>query len=138
MPQYHNANRIAEAELAGCLTVVEDPNNFELLRDNLTMRIALYYKRTAAEELMEVISVEAYDIRVSVPYWEYIINELQYEFRVAAAHGVDNLKAENENRLINEWARHIIKSNDLDTALDFIAILKTNRKNRKRTFDIKW
>jgi hypothetical protein len=129
---YHNVKNIAEAELAGCLPVVEDPNNFDVLRDNLTMRIALYYKRSAAEELSESISIEAYDVKVTVPHWEYIINELQYEFRVAAAHGVDNLKVENENRLINEWARYIIKRDDLDTALDFIAILKANRVKRKR------
>lgn len=128
---YINVDTIAEAELAGCLPIIENPKSFELLRDNLTMKIALYYNLDQAAIIRKIIATEVCDVQI--PSWEYTINELQYEYRVAAAHGVENLNKDYESRLINDWAKHIIKMKDVDTLLDFISILKTNRINRKRT-----
>jgi hypothetical protein len=133
--KYTNVKTIAEAELAGCLDIVDDPNNFELVRENLTLRIACYLKRDTAYAIQEVINEEASS--VNVPEYQYVINELQYEFRVAKARGPENLNGEYETRVITMWSKHIIRRKDVDTALDFITMLKANRIKRKRTFDIK-
>jgi hypothetical protein len=125
-----NVDTIAKADLAGCLPIIENPDSFELLRDNLTMKIALCYDPDQAGLIRKMLATEVCDVQV--PSWEYIINELQYELRIAIAHGVEHLSKDYESRLINDWAKHIIKMKDVDTSLDFISILKTNRKNRKR------
>lgn len=130
MPQYTNVKNIAQAELAGCLPLVEDLNNFELLKENLTCRIALFVRMPAAREILEVITDEAGKVE-QVPFWEYIINELQHELRVASSRGP--LNEGHEGVLISKWTKHIIRKKDVDTALDFIAVLKTNRLKRNRT-----
>lgn len=72
---------IVQAELAGCLLLMEDTSIFGLLRDDLTNRIAWYLRISAAETIKKAIITESAEIK-QVPYWEYIINELQYELRM--------------------------------------------------------
>jgi hypothetical protein len=130
MPQYHNVKNIAEAELAGCLDVVADFYNADVVRENLTMRLALYVKREKAYAIHDELTEEAQTI--AVPEYEYVINELQYEFRLAKASLRNNFDLEYETRIINMWVKHIIRKKDVDTALEFITILKANRIKRKR------
>lgn len=136
MPQYNNVRNIAEAELAGCLDVIQDQNNFEVLRDNITLRMACYIKRHIAEFLQEQISQEAEC--VAMPYFEYVINELQFEFRVAKTVGYHKMNREYETDILNKWANIIIDRAGVDAALDFINILKANREKRTRAFEIIW
>lgn len=130
MPQYNNANNIAETDLAGCLPVVQDINNFQVVAVNLTNRIALWYTRERAWRIYGVVTLEAADI--NIPPFEYVINELQFEFRVARVRGVDNLDKEKESQLLERWARHVARKKGDDAALDFITVLKNNRAKRKR------
>lgn len=130
MPQYNNANSIAETDLAGCLSVAQDIYNFELLVDGLVYRIRLWYKKDRAFQLYEVITVEA--ATVNVPHREYVINELQFEVRVARARGIEKVDLAKEKALLERWARHVARKKGTDTALDFISLLKKNRKMRQR------
>lgn len=130
MPQYHNVRNIAEAELAGCLDVVADFFNADVVRDNLTLRLALYCTRAKAIAIEEELTEEAQ--MVTVPEYEYVINELQYEFRLAKASLRNDLDHEYEAKIISMWAKHIIRKKDIDTALEFITVLKANRIKRKR------
>ena len=136
MPQYHNVSNIADIELAGCLDIVNDRNNFEIVRDNLTLRMSCYTKAHIAEFVEEQICQEANS--VTVPYFEYVINELQFEFRVAKAVGYHKMNREFETDILNKWAAHIIEREGLDAALDFINTLKANREKRSRAFEIIW
>lgn len=129
-PQYTNANTVAETDLAGCLSVAQDINNFELLADGLVSRIALWKKRKKAWEIYEVVTLEA--VHVSVPPFEYVINELQFEWRVAKAWGIEKIDQEKEKALLERWARHVARKKGEDAALDFISQLKKNRAERKR------
>jgi hypothetical protein len=130
MPQYHNVRNIAEAELAGCLDVVGDFHNADVVRENLTMRLALYTRRAKAFAIHDELTEEAQT--VAVPEYEYVINELQYEFRLAKGTLHNDYDPDNETRLINMWVKHIIRKKDVDTALEFVTILKANRIKRKR------
>lgn len=130
MSPYHNANAIAETDLAGCLPVTQDVNNFHLLVDGLVYRIALWKKRKKAWEIYEVVTLEAAD--VNVPPFEYVINELQFEWRVAKVWGIDNVNKEKESELLERWARHVARKKGNDAALDFISQLKKNREKRSR------
>jgi hypothetical protein len=125
---------LADAELAGCLLLKKDLNIFELLRDDLTNRIALYLRMPTAKTIKEAIITESAAIK-QVPYWEYIINELQYELRMAAFSG--KLNPAYEAMMINDWAKHIIRKEDADTSLDFIILLKANRLKRTRSIALK-
>lgn len=125
---YTNANRIAEMELAGCIALVKDPNNFDVLANNLTMRIALWYKRERAYTVLEAVKAETGTVEIN-PF-EYVINELQYEYRVAAAWG--KVDQEKESRLIDRWGRFVAIEKGTDAALDFIGQLKRNREKRER------
>lgn len=136
MPRYTNVKDIAESELAGCLDIVNDPNNFEVVRDNITLRIACYIKRHVAEYLQEQITLESET--ATVPGYEYVINELQFEFRVAKTVGYHKMNKEYETDLLNKWATHVIDRAGVDAALDFINVLKANREKRTRAFEIKW
>ena len=137
MSQYNNVKNIAEAELAGCLDIVVDPNNFDLVRDNLTMRIACYLRHSSdAYAMQNQINEEAET--VLLPEYEYVINELQYEFRVATTLGYKKMDMPKETDIINKWAKLLIKRFGIDAALDFINTLKANRAKRTRTFEIIW
>jgi hypothetical protein len=131
MSPYHNANAIAETDLAGCLPVSQDINNFQLLVLGITDRIAFRYKRERAWRIYEVVTLEA--TGVSVPPFEYVINELQFEWRVSKAWGVENMDKVKESELLERWARHVARKKGNDAALDFINQLKKNRKKRIRS-----
>lgn len=130
MPQYNNVRNIAEADLAGCLDVVGDFHNADVVRGNITMRLALFVTRANAFAIHDEITEEAQS--VTIPEYEYVINELQYEFRLAKGNLHSNYDPDNETRLINMWVKHIIRKKDVDTALEFVTILKANRIKRKR------
>jgi len=121
---YTNVNRLVETELAGCLDIVRHYSNYKCVRDNLVLRIALYRTRAAAEHIAAQVEEEAEG--ADIPAYEYAINELQYEYRLAQNKGAE------ESRLINAWVKKMLADTSLEEALEFISYLKNCRNNRVR------
>jgi hypothetical protein len=123
--EYVQVNRLAEVDLAGCLAIVSNENNYLCLREHITMRLALYRSAAIANCILDQVVGDGEFAGIDTH--EYVINELQYEYRLAR--GGDG---RNETRLINEWVKKILLDYDLDRALDFVSRLKGNRERRVR------
>lgn len=97
--------------------------------------MTLYVWYPAADDICNAMLNEMQGVS-EVQFYEYIINELQFEIRVAASWGKP--KEKYEGVLINKWSKRVIRKKGVDAGLDFINKLKANRIARKRTLEIKW
>lgn len=125
---YKNVGDLVNQELAGCDPDMEWPGNFEVLADRLGLMLALYTSRAQATVIIKQITKEAK--RQAIKYHEYVINEIQYEMRVARMRWKpDELK---EAMINQEWAARLLERFPLTMVDQFMEGLKASRIKRIR------
>lgn len=130
MGRYIKTNNIIDAELAGCLLVLNNAANFKNLEGTIEQHIALCYTLTRAREL--VLEIEGEAEGFIIPFHEYVINELQYERRAGLVNGIDNLKADYEQKILTNWSRSLILRFGSEFIMNFLTLLNAYRAKRTR------
>ncbi|MEX6691251.1 hypothetical protein QTN47_27325 [Danxiaibacter flavus] len=125
--KYVAIGNIENVELAGCLDITNTRGNYVTVVNRLELLLALSSSRFHANKIVSSIQAEA---KASfLPFHEYVINELQHEFRLA-----NRLKHNEkyENEVLSKWSKTIILRYNVEVAEEFLGLIKTNRANRKR------
>lgn len=130
MKAYNRTTLAVDLELVGCLELTNNRGNYLNLLKTLELHIALCYSRDRAIVLVDEVIEEA--CTFSIPEHEYILNEVQYERRIAMAKGEQNLDHAYEKELLDKWVEYIkMKHVAMDPAI-FLEILMENRQHRTR------
>lgn len=130
MKEYSRTANVIDAVLAGCLPVINVMGNYRNLKSTLEQRIALCYSLARARSLVLEIEEEAEDL--IMPYHEYVINELQYERRLALAGTMANLNDKFEEWILQEWSKSILPRYGTEFAQHFFPTLVQIRTERTR------
>lgn len=119
--QFIPVSQLAERPLAGCHTWLLDSYvNTTILTRALYMRLCLFTSISYALETYKMICEE------SPGNSEYVINELQYEIRLASGKTSDGYESE----LVSRWAEVKMRTSRVDDVLEFVNQLKENRLSR--------
>src|SRR5690242_16552853 len=120
--KYVAIGNIENVELAGCLDITNTRGNYVTVVNRLEFLLALSSSRFHANKIVSSIQAEA---KASfLPFHEYVINEVQYETRLA-----NKIKHnENyENEVLSKWVKTIILRYNIAIAEEFIGLIKVNR-----------
>lgn len=123
-------NTIIDDPLAGCLDVVKLESNAINLFRSLSLRLQLFHKEKVCKSIGDQIIKESKTCGIYV--FEYIINEIQYESRLAMRKLRKEYTDQFEEAVLKNWIKQIIKNYSEDFALEFLTKLKGNRTKRKR------
>ena len=125
--KYQPINKIEDVELAGCLPIANSKSNFVNIMHRLELILALCYTRQKSEDIIGQIEEEAEG--VFVPFHEYVINEIQYEYRRSIA---SKFNEKYENEVLSKWMKEIVLRYNVEIADQFLGIIQINRTKRRR------
>jgi hypothetical protein len=129
MEKFTRTNSIVDAELAGCLPELNNGANFNNMITTLEQHLSLCYSRTRAADLVAIVQRETHTILL--PFHEYVINELQYERRLAIS-GADKISPDYEQAILSKWSRSLILKYGSEYTMHFFTALSANRLKRSR------
>lgn len=123
--KYLKIDNVENIELAGLLHVANSSGNYRTIVYRLKLLLALRYNMQKGEDILKQIEAEAEEC--FLPYHEYVINELQPEYRYSS-----KLKSNEkyENEVLSKWARSIALRYNLTLADEFLDLIKINRDSR--------
>lgn len=117
---------IIDDPLAGCSPVMQQDGNGTNMLRGLLLRLRLYYSEEMANELTNQVIKECK--LVSVPRWEYVINEILFEIRYKSS----VYSAAYETAVLNDWTKDLMTRYPEDVVYNFFWQVKGNRDRRKR------
>jgi hypothetical protein len=117
---------IMDDPLAGCLAFVQNEWNGNNLLRSLLMRLRLFYNEATCTAITDQIIAESGLVRINT--WEYIINEVLYEFRLCQK----EYNPAFETILLSNWTKDLYKRHHEDVVLAFFRQVKTGREKRIR------
>lgn len=127
--KFKSVGDLATQELLGCTPDTDSLGNFEVLHDRLELMIALFRTRAIAAKIAAQIHREAK--KLPVKFHEYVINELQYEHRLASY--FESTNPGYEDRLLGIYGRWLEKRFPAAMIAGILEKTKINRSIRKRT-----
>ncbi len=118
---------IMEDPLAGCLPLMRVESNAQNMLGSMLMRLRIFYSEPEANTISESIIAEVKNI--SIYHWEYVINEVMFEFRRVQKKWSEQY----EENILNQWTTDLLKRHQEDAVWSFFRQVKANRLSRKRT-----
>ncbi len=118
---------IQEIELAGCLDITNSKGNFGTIVHRLELLLSLRYTKLKSAAIVSQIEAEAEEC--FLPYHEYVVNELQYEYRFSSKL---KFSEKYENQVLSKWIKMIVLRYNVAIADEFLGVIKINRDSRKR------
>jgi hypothetical protein len=111
--------------LAGCLPIIHYGGNAETFLGSILVRLRIFHKEAVCTQLSDMIIEESADYPGF--RYEYIINEVIYEMRLARQ-GKDEMY---EKVILDSWIKKLMKV-DQDSVLEFVSRLGRDREKRSK------
>lgn len=102
-------------------------SNAQNMLGSMLMRLRIFYSEPEANTISESIIAEVKNI--SIYHWEYVINEVMFEFRRVQKKWSEQY----EENILNQWTTDLLKRHQEDAVWSFFRQVKANRLSRKRT-----
>lgn len=117
---------IMDDPLVGCLPIVQLESNAHNLLRSLLLRLRLFLEEKRSAAVGDQVIAESK--KLSIPVYEYVLNEVQYELR-RCQKGYNEAF---ETIVLNNWTKDLLKRYPEDVVWTFFRKVRANRKARKR------